>query len=104
MLHKDHGKQQSKHTSLLSTKSSISIKVCHFSPLPLNIIPYFIYVLNSIYIYIYDYIFCFCFQVYEDQEEGIVCYKDEKGEIVCEGHDEGPRFSQKDLQTSCYGR
>ncbi|KAH7683655.1 hypothetical protein IHE45_05G197300 [Dioscorea alata] len=68
MLHKDHGKQQSKHTNLLSTKSSISIKV------------------------------------YEDQEEGIVCYRDEKGEIVCEGHDEGPRFSQKNLQTSCYGR
>ncbi|KAM0936203.1 hypothetical protein DsansV1_C27g0201101 [Dioscorea sansibarensis] len=68
MLHKDHGKQQSKHTSLLSTKSSISIKV------------------------------------YENQEEGIVCYKDEKGEIVCEGHDEGPRFSQKKVQTSCHGR
>ncbi|GAB4841912.1 hypothetical protein Ancab_011868 [Ancistrocladus abbreviatus] len=31
-------------------------------------------------------------QVFEDHSKGIVCYKDDKGEIVCEGLDEGPRF------------
>ncbi|KAF8011268.1 hypothetical protein BT93_J1776 [Corymbia citriodora subsp. variegata] len=31
-------------------------------------------------------------QVFVDQCEGIVCYRDESGEIICEGYDEGPRF------------
>ncbi|XP_028787755.1 uncharacterized protein LOC114743702 [Neltuma alba] len=32
-------------------------------------------------------------KVYEDETEGIVCYKDESsGEIICEGYDEGPRL------------
>ncbi|XP_051147663.1 uncharacterized protein LOC127262865 [Andrographis paniculata] len=30
--------------------------------------------------------------VFEDKTSGIVCYKDENGEIVCEGYDEGPRL------------
>ncbi|XP_073063708.1 uncharacterized protein [Primulina eburnea] len=30
--------------------------------------------------------------VFEDQSAGVVCYKDENGEIICEGFDEGPRF------------
>lgn len=33
-------------------------------------------------------------QVFEDQSNGIVCYTDESGEIVCEGIDEGPRYHQ----------
>ncbi|XP_020255213.1 uncharacterized protein LOC109832191 isoform X2 [Asparagus officinalis] len=31
--------------------------------------------------------------VIEDQE--IVCYRDEKGELICEGYDEGPRFTHQ---------
>ena len=35
-----------------------------------------------------------CFQqAFEDEAEGIVCYTDENGEMICEGYDEGPRFS-----------
>ncbi|XP_055820249.1 uncharacterized protein LOC129889114 [Solanum dulcamara] len=30
--------------------------------------------------------------VFEDKSTGIVCYRDENGEIICEGYDEGPRF------------
>lgn len=34
-------------------------------------------------------------QVFENQSEGIICYRDEiSGEIICEGLDEGPRFHQ----------
>ncbi|KAK6914624.1 hypothetical protein RJ641_019741, partial [Dillenia turbinata] len=39
--------------------------------------------------------------VFEDTSSGIICYRDENGEIVCEGYDEGPRFHQKILPTSC---
>ncbi|XP_010033656.2 uncharacterized protein LOC104422895 isoform X1 [Eucalyptus grandis] len=38
--------------------------------------------------------------VFEDQCEGIVCYRDESGEIICEGYDEGPRFGRKILRTT----
>ncbi|KAH0734333.1 hypothetical protein KY285_010040 [Solanum tuberosum] len=30
--------------------------------------------------------------VFEDRSTGVVCYRDEYGEITCEGYDEGPRF------------
>ncbi|XP_057503625.1 uncharacterized protein LOC130787256 isoform X2 [Actinidia eriantha] len=30
-------------------------------------------------------------KIFEDQSKGIVCYRDESGEITCEGYDEGPR-------------
>ncbi|KAH9626664.1 hypothetical protein KSS87_014579 [Heliosperma pusillum] len=30
--------------------------------------------------------------VFEDRATGIICYKDESGEIICEGLDEGPRL------------
>ncbi|OAY53275.1 uncharacterized protein LOC110613498 [Manihot esculenta] len=34
-------------------------------------------------------------KVFENQSEGIICYRDEiSGEIICEGLDEGPRFHQ----------
>ncbi|KAI5679508.1 hypothetical protein M9H77_00735 [Catharanthus roseus] len=33
--------------------------------------------------------------VFEDQTRGIVCYRDENGEITCEGFDEGPRFQHR---------
>ncbi|KVH92913.1 hypothetical protein Ccrd_005070 [Cynara cardunculus var. scolymus] len=32
-------------------------------------------------------------KVFEDKSRGIVCYLDDKGEITCEGYDEGPRFA-----------
>nr|GMC71030.1 uncharacterized protein LOC109187501 isoform X1 [Ipomoea batatas] len=31
-------------------------------------------------------------KVYENLSEGVVCYRDENGEIICEGYDEGPRL------------
>lgn len=31
-------------------------------------------------------------QVFEDHFNGIICYKDARGEIICEGYDEGPRY------------
>ncbi|KAJ6308677.1 hypothetical protein OIU76_018290 [Salix suchowensis] len=40
-------------------------------------------------------------KVFENRAEGIVCYRDESGEIICEGFDEGPRFHQQ-LQGSSY--
>ncbi|XP_058109030.1 uncharacterized protein LOC131252182 isoform X2 [Magnolia sinica] len=32
-------------------------------------------------------------KVFEDQSSGIVCYIDDAGEVICEGYDEGPRYS-----------
>ncbi|KAI0495683.1 hypothetical protein KFK09_021986 [Dendrobium nobile] len=32
-------------------------------------------------------------KVFEDKESGVICYRDENGELVCEGYDEGPRFT-----------
>ncbi|KAL8466429.1 hypothetical protein ACS0TY_035501 [Phlomoides rotata] len=43
-------------------------------------------------------------KVFEDRSAGIVCYKDENGEITCEGYDEGPRFHQKISRFSCNSR
>ncbi|KAM7253577.1 hypothetical protein ACFE04_021731 [Oxalis oulophora] len=38
---------------------------------------------------------CYKTKVFEDRAEGIICYKDENGQIICEGYDEGPRFHQQ---------
>lgn len=48
----------------------------------------------------------FLLQVFEDQCKGIVCYRDESGEIICEGYDEGPRLRRKIPRTaySCEAR
>ncbi|XP_022715368.1 uncharacterized protein LOC111274744 [Durio zibethinus] len=43
-------------------------------------------------------------KVFEDQSQGIICYRDENGEIVCEGYDEGPRFPQQIPGTSYHLR
>ncbi|KAJ9568529.1 hypothetical protein OSB04_004495 [Centaurea solstitialis] len=45
-------------------------------------------------------------KVFEDNSSGIVCYKDDKGEITCEGYDEGPTLShhQHDCKFSSYQR
>nr|GLL35069.1 uncharacterized protein LOC109192516 [Ipomoea trifida]GMD30378.1 uncharacterized protein LOC109192516 [Ipomoea batatas] len=42
--------------------------------------------------------------VFEDKSKGIVCYRDENGEITCEGYDEGPRFCQQFPKFSCNSR
>ncbi|KAJ8553206.1 hypothetical protein K7X08_023884 [Anisodus acutangulus] len=34
-------------------------------------------------------------KVFEDRSTGIVCYRDENGEVTCEGYDEGPRYCQQ---------
>ncbi|KAM0836250.1 hypothetical protein ACQ4PT_062445 [Festuca glaucescens] len=37
-------------------------------------------------------------KVYEDKSMGVLCYTDEKGELVCEGLDEGPRLTWQDIE------
>ncbi|PUZ61830.1 hypothetical protein GQ55_4G309100 [Panicum hallii var. hallii] len=41
-------------------------------------------------------------KVFEDQLRGVVCYRDEKGEIVCEGYDEGPRLGMRLPEKACF--
>ncbi|VFQ83743.1 unnamed protein product [Cuscuta campestris] len=43
-------------------------------------------------------------QVFEDGPKGIVCYRDESGEVTCEGYDEGPRFCPQFSRFSCNPR
>ncbi|KAK6118734.1 hypothetical protein DH2020_047539 [Rehmannia glutinosa] len=43
-------------------------------------------------------------KVFEDRSAGIVCYKDENGEIICEGYDEGPRFHHRISRCTCNSR
>jgi hypothetical protein len=45
---------------------------------------------------------CRNFQVFEDQLRGIVCYRDDKGEMVCEGYDEGPRLGMRLPEKACF--
>ncbi|CAJ1950645.1 unnamed protein product [Sphenostylis stenocarpa] len=33
-------------------------------------------------------------KIYEDKSQGMICYEDESGEIICEGYDEGPRYQR----------
>ncbi|XP_010542355.1 PREDICTED: uncharacterized protein LOC104815599 isoform X2 [Tarenaya hassleriana] len=41
-------------------------------------------------------------KVFEDLAQGVVCYRDENGEIICEGYDEGPRCLPQSSRTACY--
>ncbi|XP_022149736.1 uncharacterized protein LOC111018083 isoform X2 [Momordica charantia] len=43
-------------------------------------------------------------KVFEDQSEGVICYADENGEIICEGYDEGPRFHQNPSEKANHQR
>ncbi|KAF2300894.1 hypothetical protein GH714_018068 [Hevea brasiliensis] len=43
-------------------------------------------------------------KVFENQSEGIICYRDDSGEIICEGFDEGPRFHQQLPRTAYHSR
>ncbi|KAL6861885.1 hypothetical protein ACP4OV_017585 [Aristida adscensionis] len=41
-------------------------------------------------------------KVFEDQMRGIVCYRDDKGEMICEGYDEGPRLGMRLPEKACF--
>uniref|UniRef100_A0A0E0DY99 Uncharacterized protein n=1 Tax=Oryza meridionalis TaxID=40149 RepID=A0A0E0DY99_9ORYZ len=41
-------------------------------------------------------------KVFEDQLRGIACYRDDKGEMVCEGYDEGPRLGMRLPEKACF--
>ncbi|XP_004980535.1 uncharacterized protein LOC101765926 [Setaria italica] len=41
-------------------------------------------------------------KVYEDQLRGIICYRDENGEMICEGYDEGPRLRIRLPEKACF--
>ncbi|KAF5466279.1 hypothetical protein F2P56_016220 [Juglans regia] len=43
-------------------------------------------------------------KVFEDRSNGIICYRDDSGEIICEGYDDGPRFQQHTPRTACHPR
>ncbi|XP_010552185.1 PREDICTED: uncharacterized protein LOC104822615 [Tarenaya hassleriana] len=43
-------------------------------------------------------------KVFEDPVQGIVCYRDDNGEIICEGYDEGPRCLPQISRIACYSR
>uniref|UniRef100_A0A803NYF7 Uncharacterized protein n=1 Tax=Cannabis sativa TaxID=3483 RepID=A0A803NYF7_CANSA len=43
-------------------------------------------------------------KVFEDRSNGIICYTDESGEIICEGYDEGPRFHEQSPRKSSHSR
>ncbi|KAE8669749.1 Remorin family protein [Hibiscus syriacus] len=43
-------------------------------------------------------------KVFEDQSQGVICYRDENGEIVCEGYDEGPRCPRQFPGASYHSR
>ncbi|KAF3451956.1 hypothetical protein FNV43_RR08052 [Rhamnella rubrinervis] len=43
-------------------------------------------------------------KVFEDLSEGIICYRDDSGEIICEGIDEGPRYHHQIPTTASHPR
>ncbi|KAJ7951436.1 Chromodomain-helicase-DNA-binding protein like [Quillaja saponaria] len=43
-------------------------------------------------------------KVFEDHSQGVLCYTDDTGELICEGYDEGPRFQQQISRPSCQPR
>ncbi|CAK9179825.1 unnamed protein product [Ilex paraguariensis] len=43
-------------------------------------------------------------KVFEDHSKGVVCYRDDNGEITCEGFDEGPRLHQQFSIVACNTR
>ncbi|KAL0855270.1 hypothetical protein Bca101_060423 [Brassica carinata] len=42
--------------------------------------------------------------VFEDPIQGIICYKDNNGEVICEGYDEGPRCLPESPIVASYSR
>ncbi|XP_050383890.1 uncharacterized protein LOC126800553 [Argentina anserina] len=43
---------------------------------------------------------CLGEEVFEDRSNGIICYKDARGEIICEGYDEGPRYHHQNQRVN----
>ncbi|WOK92080.1 hypothetical protein Cni_G00771 [Canna indica] len=43
-------------------------------------------------------------KVFEDKDLGVICFRNENGEIVCEGFDEGPRFDRQTVTRRKFGR
>jgi hypothetical protein len=43
-------------------------------------------------------------QVFEDPIQGIICYTDDNGEVICEGYDEGPRCPTQSPMVASYSR
>ncbi|OAY73122.1 hypothetical protein ACMD2_26709 [Ananas comosus] len=43
-------------------------------------------------------------KIFEDGEQGMVCYRDEEGELICEGYDEGPRYEERSPEAYCKSR
>ncbi|OAY85676.1 uncharacterized protein LOC109711893 [Ananas comosus] len=43
-------------------------------------------------------------KIFEDREQGMVCYRDEEGELICEGYDEGPRYEERSPEAYCESR
>ncbi|XP_013741059.1 uncharacterized protein LOC106444084 isoform X1 [Brassica napus] len=43
-------------------------------------------------------------QVFEDPIQGIICYTDDNGEVICEGYDEGPRCPPDSSMVASYSR
>uniref|UniRef100_A0A1J3J6P9 Uncharacterized protein n=1 Tax=Noccaea caerulescens TaxID=107243 RepID=A0A1J3J6P9_NOCCA len=42
--------------------------------------------------------------VFEDPIQGIICYTDDNGEVICEGYDEGPRCPPESPVVASYSR
>ncbi|CAH8260454.1 unnamed protein product [Arabidopsis lyrata] len=42
--------------------------------------------------------------VFEDPTQGIICYTDDNGEVICEGYDEGPRCPTQSPMVASYSR
>ncbi|XP_010465320.1 PREDICTED: uncharacterized protein LOC104745702 [Camelina sativa] len=42
--------------------------------------------------------------VFEDPTQGIICYTDDNGEVICEGYDEGPRCPTQCPMVASYSR
>ncbi|KAG2305648.1 hypothetical protein Bca4012_085179 [Brassica carinata] len=42
--------------------------------------------------------------VFEDPIQGIICYTDDNGEVICEGYDEGPRCPPESPVIASYSR
>lgn len=43
-------------------------------------------------------------KVFEDKTQGIICYTDDNGEVICEGYDEGPRCPTQSPMVASYSR
>ncbi|ESQ48549.1 hypothetical protein EUTSA_v10021716mg [Eutrema salsugineum] len=42
--------------------------------------------------------------LFEDPTQGIICYTDDNGEVICEGYDEGPRCPPESPMVASYSR